>query len=104
MILLLLACSLLDQTVGCDFRNGSLNGPEDRCQDRDGAQATGFDAACEAAGGEVVDGGCPTDGVVAGCELEGGSAAGTVTDWYYGPETVESVTAECDGEGELVEI
>lgn len=96
-----LAGCVPDIATGCDFREGSLNGPEDRCQERTGVQASGFDAACEASGGVVVDGGCPMDGVVAGCTTA--ASGGEITDWYYAPETLESVTEECESGGDLVE-
>lgn len=99
----LAGCDLGGGAVGCDFREGSLNGPEDRCQERTGLQAATFDAACEASGGVPVDGGCPMDGVVAGCLLNGSGANGDVIDWYYAPETVESVTSSCGSSDEFIE-
>ncbi len=89
------------ETIGCDFRAGSLNGPEDRCQERGGLQSTSFDSACTVSGGEVVEGGCDMEGVVAGCTLDSGS--GDITDWYYAPTTLDEVTADCEGEGTVVE-
>lgn len=82
--------------VGCDFRDDDA-----RCQDRTDLQANGFSEMCEVSGGVVVDEGCPMDGVVAGCTsaLPGGD----VTDWFYAPETLETVTAACEGEGTVVE-
>lgn len=77
-------------TVGCDFRDGSLNGPEDRCQDRSGFQSIGFKEACGASGGEAVEGGCPVEGVVFGCDLGQG-----VTDWYYDPTSPDDDESEC---------
>ena len=95
MVFLLLACVDLDLAVGCDFRDGSVNGPEPRCQERTGAQSAGFDATCEALGGTAVDGGCPSEGIVAGCDLSVAGTAGEVIDWYYDPKTVEEITTEC---------
>ncbi|MFN7146828.1 MAG: hypothetical protein ACK4YP_23845 [Myxococcota bacterium] len=87
------ACGVGGDTIGCDFRQDD----DPRCQDRTGLQSNGFDVACEASGGVVIDGGCPTDGSVAGCTsaLPGGD----VTDWYYAPETLETVTATCESDG-----
>jgi hypothetical protein len=95
------ACSLPGGAVGCDFREGSVNGPEARCQERTGAQSAGFDAMCASLGGDAVDGGCPMDGVVAGCTAA--APAGDITDWYYEPTTMEEITADCEGEGEVIE-
>lgn len=99
MLLLLLACA--PPSVGCDFRDGGANGPENRCQERTGAQAAGFSQMCSTLSGEPVDGGCPMDGVVAGCS-DGSVPAGEVIDWYYAPETLETVTAECE-DGTVIE-
>jgi hypothetical protein len=99
MLFLLLACIDLDLATGCDFRDGSVNGPEPRCQERTGAQSAGFDAMCESLGGTAVDGGCPTDGIVAGCDLSVAGTAGEIFDWYYAPETAETVAVTCDEDG-----
>jgi hypothetical protein len=77
--------------VGCDFREGSLNGPEDRCQERRGLQSTAFGPACEASGGVVIEDGCPREGIIGGCDL-----GQDVFDWYYAPTTVEDIN--CDTE------
>ena len=81
--------------IGCDFRAGSLNGPEARCQERRGVQAPAFGPACAAAGGEKLDDGCPRDGIVGGCDL-----GQDVFDWYYAPTTVDEIT--CDS-GEVLD-
>jgi hypothetical protein len=86
----LLAGCAVGGTVGCDFRDGSVNGPEDRCQERSGLQATSFDGACELSGGEVLDGACPDADKVAGCDL-----GQDVIDWYYAPMTREDAESEC---------
>src|SRR4051812_34279742 len=75
--------------IGCDFRDGSLNGPEDRCQERRGFQSTGFGPPCEASGGKPLDDGCPRDGIVGGCDL-----GQDTFDWYYSPTTVDDIN--CD--------
>ncbi len=87
-----------DGTTGCDFRvvdeGGLNNGSEDRCQERSGIGATGFGGSCEAAGGTVVEGGCPVEGIVFGCDL-GDSGTDPVIDWYYAPHTIEQAEQEC---------
>ncbi len=82
--------------VGCDFRQ--KDNPEDRCQERRNIQSVGFDAACQALSGKAVDGGCPTDGIVAGCAL-----SGDITDWYYAPKTRDDVVSACDGDGDVID-
>lgn len=90
----LTGCGVTD-AVGCDFRGGSVNGPEDRCQERSGVSAASFGATCEALGGEVLDGGCPRDGAVGECDL-GAQGDGThVYDVYYSPTTVDQARSEC---------
>lgn len=82
-------------TTSCDFREGSVNGPEPRCQERGGVQGgETFKAACEGLQGEALDGECPADGIVLGCDI-----GNDVTDWYYAPKTVEEVTQDCEDEG-----
>jgi hypothetical protein len=81
--------------IGCDFREGSLNGPEDRCQERRGFQSMGYGGACEAAGGETLDDGCPREDIVGGCDL-----GQDVFDWYYPPTTVDDIN--CDS-GEVLD-
>ncbi|MBX3274007.1 MAG: hypothetical protein KF729_27325 [Sandaracinaceae bacterium] len=81
--------------IACDFRAA-----RNRCQERSGVQAANpaaYQATCEASGGSYRSGGCPPDGMVAGCDL-----GSEVVDWYYAPETLESVTAVCEGEGTVV--
>jgi hypothetical protein len=87
--------------VGCDFREAPDGRQEDRCQERRGFQALGaFGATCDGLGGETIDGGCPTEDIVAGCDLGGD---GDVIDWYYPPKTRADVEAECEGEGEVID-
>lgn len=102
-LLLLTGCGALDASVGCDFRDGSLAGPEARCQERSGAQASGFDAMCEGLGATPIDGGCEMEGVVAGCETLAAGAAGQIVDWYYEPTTPAEVDESCEGEGTVIE-
>jgi hypothetical protein len=85
--------------VGCDFRDGSVNGPEDRCQDRDGLDAGVFGTTCEQLGGEVIDGGCDTSDALGGCDISEGSSATTVINYYYPPMTEADAIAECDSDG-----
>lgn len=91
-------CGVLVDTVGCDFRDGSANGPEPRCQERSGLQGNlAFQETCETLGGELVDGGCPDeDQIVFGCEL-----GADVVDWYYPPKTAADADQDCDGESIL---
>ena len=91
---LLAACGA-DTATGCDFRDQDTG--DARCQERTGTQAPGFDSMCEALGDTVVEGGCDLTGAVAGCTDS--IAGGAVTDWYYPPETVETVTARCEDDG-----
>ena len=95
-----LACDI-GATTGCDFRKDSVNGPEPRCQERSGLQGgETFAATCSALSGEALDGGCPVEGIVAGCALQ---ADESVIDWYYAPKTVADVEADCANEGEVVQ-
>lgn len=96
----LVACALLcgclgGNTIACDFR-----ATRNRCQDRSGIQAANppaFQATCEAATGDYIDGACPRAGIVAGCDMGDG-----VIDWYYPPATVADATSACTGEGTVV--
>ncbi len=85
-----------DDTIACDFRAES-----DRCQDRSGTQAASplaFEATCEAAAGDYLDGPCPRSGIVGGCDIDDGD----VIDWYYAPKTLADVEFACEGDGEVV--
>ena len=97
------ACGLGDllgeqAPVHCDFRKGSSNGPEDRCQELvPGAPQAGemHKAACLTAQATPGDGLCPREGVVGGCDL-GKQLDGTETrDWYYAPMTREEARSSC---------
>lgn len=94
---LLSACAA---AAGCDLRNATISDPEPRCQERTGAQGTPlFAAFCDPLGGEGVQGGCPDrDQIVGGCM--DASLGGDIIDWYYPPETVESVQATCEADGD----
>lgn len=84
--------------VGCDFRSGSKNGAEPRCQDANGLIATTgtYQSTCQAAGGQYLASGCPSAGVVAGCEQKTNNADGsTAIDWYYAPKTAAEVQTSC---------
>lgn len=89
-------------TTSCDFREDSVNGPEPRCQERSGFQGgAAFKAACEGLEGEGIDGSCPQDGIVLGCDISGD---GTVVDWYYAPRTEDDVKADCESDdGKIVQ-
>jgi len=88
--------------VGCDFRESGANGPEPRCQERSGLSSALFGNFCELLEGDNVSGGCPEDGIVAGCDI-GAQGDGTrVIDWYYAPKTREDVEAECE-DGDVVD-
>lgn len=94
-----LALTGCSTAVGCDFReveDGLNNGPEPRCQERTGFQAASFGPACAALSAKVVEGGCPRDGIVFGCEVSGGG--GDVVDWYYPPKTRADAETECGSE------
>lgn len=90
-------CGLGGGTTGCDFREGSLNGPEPRCQDWiGGVVGVSYEQTCKTAGGKVCSGGCPHDGIVAGCEQKTSNADGSrMIDWYYSPKTEAQVKADC---------
>ena len=61
-------CGAFGGSSFCDFRQGSSNGPEPRCQERvNTISAEVFKGACTAAGGIPSSGTCPREGVVAGC-------------------------------------
>jgi hypothetical protein len=98
----LAGCSLVANDTGCDLRTDEAsNGYEDRCQERTGVQGNAlFGGFCDLLGGIDLDGGCPDEGKVAGCDITAGlEATGTVTDWYYAPVTVEEVEAICADDG-----
>lgn len=84
---------------GCDFRGGSLNGAEPRCQEVRGgilAMSGTYEQACKSSGGSYLASGCPSQGVVAGCEQKTNNADGsTAIDWYYAPKTSAEVQADC---------
>lgn len=88
-------------TVSCDFRDGSVNGPEPRCQERSGIQASSsFKTFCDGLQGKSIDGPCP-DSPVLGCDIS--EVEGKVIDWYYAPKTVEEVAKQCaDDKGKVV--
>lgn len=106
LLVLLTAASLLAGcgTVSCDLREGSANGAEPRCQERDAFQAIGdVFGFCTALGGERVDGTCPDpDQQVASCVLS--QFAGSVTDVYYEPLSRDEAAQMCEeDDGELLD-
>ena len=99
--LLVLPLGCISGSTGCDFRTDSVNGPEPRCQERNGLQGgSTFKATCSALKGTAHDDGCPKEGIVSGCDISGD---GTVIDWYYAPKTVEEVAKICeDDKGKVI--
>lgn len=93
LIAALTACA---GAASCDLREATISDPEPRCQERTGAQGTPlFSAFCDPLGGEGINGECPDrEDIVGGCRTA--SVGGDVTDWYYPPETPETVQASCD--------
>ncbi len=99
LILVATAIAVLSACAGaasCDLREATLSDPEPRCQERTGTQGTPlFSAFCDPIGGEGINGECPDqDQIVAGCRET--IIGGDVTDWYYPPETEETVQLKCD--------
>ncbi len=89
-------CGIFSGSSACDFREGSSNGPEPRCQERvETVSADVFKAACGVAGGKSSDGKCPREGVVAGCMIGVQGDGSKVNDWYYAPKTRSEVMSEC---------
>ena len=81
-------CGAFGGSSFCDFRQGSSNGPEPRCQERvNTISAEVFKGACTAAGGMPSSGTCPREGVVAGCFIGTQGDGSKVNDWYYAPKT-----------------
>lgn len=99
LLLVLPAACDVAPAVGCDFQNGSANGPEPRCQSREGADSGALAATCDALGGETIDGGCDTSTSLGGCNVSEGNVLTTVIDWYYPPLTAEEAAAECAESG-----
>lgn len=95
MAVVVQGCGLLGSGA-CDFRDGSANGPENRCQERvQTVSAEPFKAACTALGAKPSDGTCPRQGVVGGCFIGAQGDGSKVNDWYYAPLTREDVMREC---------
>ena len=89
-------CGGLLGSSSCDFRDGSGNGPEPRCQERgDTLAADAFKGACAAAMGKSASGACPRAGAVGGCEIGTQGDGSKVNDWYYAPKTREEAQMEC---------
>ncbi len=99
LLLLVFALSGCGATaVGCDFREDSVNGAENRCQERDGADSAAFAATCAGLKGEVVDGGCDRTNAIALCDLAKDNPLTNVNDVFYAPMTVAEAMAECAGD------
>lgn len=89
-------CGLFNASSACDFREGSANGAEPRCQERvNTISAEAFKGACTVSGGKPSDGTCPRDGSVAGCMIGVQGDGSKVNDWYYAPRTRAEVTSDC---------
>ncbi len=85
---------------GCDFRQGSSEGPKPTCKEATGLVSLGpaYEGTCKALGAAYLATGCPRQGAIGGCqESEGGGAAGGITWTYAG--TVDDVKAECARKG-----
>ena len=82
----------------CDFRAGSANGPEPRCQEWTNSPTPGlpdtYKVACDQAKGKYGRAGCPRDGIVVGCQLTAGDGS-KVNNWYFPPTTVDKVKTDC---------
>lgn len=80
--------------IGCDFREA-----KHRCQERSGIQAANslaYQGICKAAQGTYLSDGCPAADRVGGCKVDGSN---DVIDWYYAPETAETVQNDkCGGD------
>ena len=85
----------------CDFRDGSVNGAEPRCQEWSSSPTFGlpdtYKLACDSAKGKYATTGCPRTSIVAGCQLTAGDGS-KVYNWYYAPKTVDQVTTECQSD------
>ena len=93
---LCVGCGALGGSSSCDFRNGSVNGSEPRCQERVGTlTAEAFKGTCKVAGGVSADGQCPRTGSAGGCFLGAQGDGSKVNDWYYSPMTSDEVKAQC---------
>ena len=89
------ACGIGGGSASCDFRQATNSEP--RCQERvNTVSAETFKAACEPSGGKGADGVCPREGIVAGCMIGKQGDGSEVIDWFYAPETEESVRTDCD--------
>lgn len=96
MVLAPLGC--VGGTTSCDFRE-ETNSPEPRCQERGGIQSTpAFKTTCDSLGAKGIDGPCPEEGIVLGCDISPGTG-GTVIDWYYEPKTEDEIEQDCADEG-----
>ena len=104
-LFLLASCGVVTGDTGCDLRTDeAANGYEDRCQERTGFQGNAlFGEFCSLLGGIDIDGGCPDEGKVVGCDISEAGTSGSVIDWYYAPVTREEVEADCANEGTIVE-
>lgn len=95
LCLLIGACG--GHAIGCDYRE-----TKHRCQERTGIQAANpyaFEGICKAAQGTYLGDGCPTTDRVGGCKVDGSN---DVIDWYYAPETAETVQSGKCGDDPFV--
>lgn len=96
-LLLMSACTTT--VAACDFRSGSVNGAEDRCQERLGVARKPVMAACTNVGATPVDGPCPTDDAIGQCVLTTGINGRHVVDWFYTPADADDVRINCFSQG-----
>lgn len=76
--------SVIGGNAACDFREGSVNGPEARCQEYENSVAAEtFKATCTSIKGKAIDGLCPREGVLGGCILGTQGDGSQPIDWYY---------------------
>jgi hypothetical protein len=91
--LLCLGACQLSPSAFCDLRGSG----EARCQERlNSVSAETFKGTCGTAdGGRAADGACPREDRVGGCDLGKQGDGSTLHDWYYPPETRETVLQHC---------
>ena len=94
-LLLLSACTLVPSAF-CDLRPTG----EARCQERlTSVSAETFKGTCATAGGVSGDGECPKGELVGGCDLGTQGDGAKLHDWYYPPNTHDSVMELCSSGG-----
>ena len=101
-------------TLACDLRDPDSIEPRDYCQewrcviDSPGSDTTPR-ALCASMGAAFHEGGCPSEGIIAGCYTGDQGDGGQNIWWFYDttwdgqPATLEDAEAECEGDGEIIE-